>query len=457
MAESVSANVRSVSGASREVTLPFVIAAASLGTLIDWYDFYLYGSLAVFFSGLFFPPGNPKLALLASLATFATGFAVRPFGAVLFGRLGDLIGRKFTFMLTLLIMGSGTFLIGLMPSYQSIGILAPILLVTLRMLQGLALGGEYGGAAVYIAEHSPDGKRGLYTSWLQTTATIGIVMSLLVILFFRLYLGDANFKAYGWRFPFLLSIVLVAIAMYIRYKLEETPIFAQIKEQGRASSRPLVESFGSGRNWGLMLIALFGATAPEGVVWYTGQFYALYFMQTVMKLDYVTVYWIMVAALCLGSPFFILFGYLSDKVGRRLILNTGFFLAAVTFVPVFHLMRINANRPVILTLLVTYNVILVTLAYAPIAAYLVEVFPARIRYTSLSFPYHIGNGIFGGFVPLIATSLVFYTGNVYAGLAYPILVCVIGLIVSFLFMKEPTHQIRIWDEVKQAEVPAEAV
>ncbi len=445
MPASEMASGREVAG--RKYSLSFVVFAASIGTLIDWYDFYLYGSLAVFFSGLFFPAGHPQGALLASLATFATGFAVRPFGAVIFGRIGDLIGRKFTFMLTLLIMGSGTFLMGLMPSFQTIGWWAPILVVTLRMLQGLALGGEYGGAAVYIAEHSPDNKRGLYTSWLQTTATIGIVMSLLIILAFRLNMGDAAFKAYGWRFPFLLSIFLVALAMYIRIKLQETPLFSRLKEQGKASSKPLTESFGSGKNWGLILIALFGATAPEGVVWYTAQYYALYFMLTVMKLNYVTVYWIVAIALCLGTPFFMLFGHLSDKYGRRVILNTGFILAAVTFIPVFWLMRHNSDSPVILTLLVTYNVILVTLAYAPIAAYLVEVFPARIRYTSLSLPYHIGNGIFGGFVPLIATSLVFATGNVYAGLLYPIAIAVLGVIVSLIFMSEPTHEIKIWEEV----------
>jgi MFS family permease len=427
--------------------LPFVIAASSVGTLIEWYDFYLYGSLAVFFSTLFFPAGNPTISLLVSLATFATGFAVRPFGAIVFGRLGDLIGRKFTFLLTLILMGSATFLVGCLPSYNAIGMLAPILLVTLRLVQGLALGGEYGGAATYIAEHAPDGKRGLYTSWIQTTATLGIVMSLLVILLFRLNMTDEQFRNYGWRFPFLLSAVLVILSIYIRLKLQESPLYARLKQQGRSSRAPLKESFTSGKNWGLIIVALLGATAPEGVVWYCGQYYALFFMQTVLKINYVTVYWIIVAALCLGTPFFLLFGHLSDRIGRRNIMTAGFLLAAVTYVPVFMAMKANAENPVVLTLLVFYMVILVTMVYGPIAAFLVELFPARIRYTSMSLPYHIGNGVFGGFVPLISTSLVAATGNIYMGLAYPIAVAIIGVIVSLGWIREPTHRIRIWDEV----------
>jgi MFS family permease len=429
------------------LSIPWIIAASSIGTLIEWYDFYLYGSLAVFFSTLFFPTGNPTVSLLVSLATFATGFAVRPFGAIFFGRLGDLIGRKFTFLLTLIIMGSATFLVGCLPSYSSIGLLAPVLLVLLRLLQGLALGGEYGGAATYIAEHAPENKRGLYTSWIQTTATLGIVMSLLVILAFRLNLGDADFRAYGWRYPFLLSAVLVALSVYIRLKLAESPLFARLKAQGKASTSPLRDSFTSSKNWGLMIVALFGAVAPEGVVWYTSQYYALFFMQTVLKIPYVTVYWIIAAGLILGSPLLLLVGALSDRIGRRNLMTTGFLLAAITFVPVFMLMHDNAGNPIILTALVFYMMILVSLVYGPMAAFLVELFPAKIRYTSMSLPYHIGNGVFGGFVPLVSTSLVAGTGNIYMGLAYPITIAVIGVIVSLVFIREPTHHVQIWDEV----------
>src|SRR6478752_4084813 len=294
-------------GATRErPNLPFIIGASSVGTLIEWYDFYLYGFLAVFFSKHFFSPAlDPGLAFILSLFVFWTGFLVRPFGAIVFGYLGDLIGRKFTFMLTLLLMGASTFVVGLLPGYESIGVLAPILLVAMRVLQGLALGGEYGGAATYIAEHAPDGKRGFYTSWIQTTATMGIVLALLMILICRLSLGDQAFGDWGWRIPFLLSAILVLLSGYIRMKLEESPLFARLKEQGKASTNPAADSFLSGRrNWGLMLVALFGATAPEGVVWYTSQFYALFYMTAVLKVNYVTVYVIMMIALTLGAPFF---------------------------------------------------------------------------------------------------------------------------------------------------------
>src|SRR5438874_2709810 len=318
------------------LNLPFIIGASSVGTLIEWYDFYLYGVLALFFSKHFFAPSiDPNLAFILSLFVFWTGFLVRPFGAIVFGHLGDLIGRKFTFMLTLLLMGAATFVVGLLPGYETIGILAPILLVAMRVLQGLALGGEYGGAATYIAEHSPDGRRGFYTSWIQTTATMGIVFALLVILICRLSMGDQTFGDWGWRVPFLLSAILVILSGYIRLKLGESPLFARLKEQGKASANPAAESFLSGgKNWGLMLFALFGATAPEGVVWYTGQFYALFYMQTVLKIDYVTVYIIMMIALTLAAPFFIVFGALSDRVGRRNIMPIGIALAVVSYCPV---------------------------------------------------------------------------------------------------------------------------
>jgi MFS family permease len=430
------------------LNLPFIIGASSVGTLIEWYDFYLYGVLAVFFSKHFFSPDlDPNVAFIASLFVFWTGFLVRPFGAIVFGHLGDLIGRKFTFMLTLLLMGAATFVVGLLPGYDTIGVLAPILLVSMRVLQGLALGGEYGGAATYIAEHSPDGRRGYYTSWIQTTATLGIVLALLVILLCRLGFGDETFVAWGWRVPFLISAVLVGLSIYIRLKLEESPLYARLKEQGKSSHNPALESFSSGKNWGLILFALFGATAPEGVVWYTGQFYALFYMTAVLKINYVTVYIIMIVALSLGAPLFILFGALSDRIGRRNIMTLGFALAVLTYWPVFTWLGTFKDNPVVLTLLVFYMVILVTMVYGPIAAFLVELFPARIRYTSMSLPYHVGNGVFGGLVPAAGASIAAYTGIALSGLFYPMGIAAIGVIVSLAFLREPYHHVKIWEEV----------
>jgi MFS family permease len=345
-------------------------------------------------------------------------------------------------------MGAATFVVGLLPGYAVIGTLAPILLVTMRVLQGLALGGEYGGAATYIAEHAPDGKRGFYTSWIQTTATMGIVLALLVILICRLSLGDQAFADWGWRVPFLLSAILVLLSGYIRLKLEESPLFARLKEQGKASTNPAADSFlRGGRNWGLMLVALFGATAPEGVVWYTSQFFALFYLTAVLKIDYVTVYVVMMIALTLGAPFFVAFGALSDRIGRRNIMTSGFALAVITFWPVFSWLGTFKNDPVILTILVFYLVILVTMVYGPIAAFLVELFPARIRYTSMSLPYHVGNGVFGGLVPAAGASIAAITGVALSGLLYPMAIAAIGVVVSLAFIREPTHRIRIWDEV----------
>src|SRR6516162_5650608 len=384
----VSAQTMGGGVAARTLSLPWIIGASSVGTLIEWYDFYLYGTLAVFFAKHFFPPGDDNLALLASLAVFWFGFILRPFGAIFFGHLGDLIGRKFTFMLTLVMMGAATFLVGCIPSYAAWGSAAPIIILLMRALQGLALGGEYGGAATYIAEHAPDGKRGLYTSWIQTTATMGIVLALLVVLICRQSMGDAVFGDWGWRVPFLLSAILVLLAGYIRLKLEESPLFARLKQQGKASTNPAADSFlRGGRNWGLILVALFGATAPEGVVWYTSQSFALFYLYTVLKINYVTVYVIMMIALTLGAPFFVAFGALSDRIGRRNIMTAGFALAVVTYWPVFTWLGTFKNEPVVLTILVFYLVILVTMVYGPIAAFLVELFPARIRYTSMSLPY----------------------------------------------------------------------
>jgi MFS family permease len=442
-------SVQTVGGGApvRTLSLPWIITASSVGTLIEWYDFYLYGTLAVFFAKYFFPPGNDKLALLASLAVFWFGFILRPFGALFFGHLGDLIGRKFTFMLTLGMMGLATFLVGCIPSYSAWGIAAPIVVLLMRAMQGLALGGEYGGAATYIAEHAPDGKRGLYTSWIQTTATMGIVLALLVILICRQAMGEAVFRDWGWRIPFLLSAILVLLSGYIRLRLEESPLYARLKEEGKSSANPVKDTYSSGHNWRLMAIALFGATAPEGVVWYTGQFYALIYMTAVLKLSYVTVYSVMMIALTVGSLFFVFFGWLSDHIGRRNIMTLGFALAVATYWPVFTWLGTYRHNPAMLTVLVFYLVILVTMVYGPIAAFLVELFPARIRYSSMSMPYHIGNGWFGGGVPFIGTAIAQATGVALGALIYPMAISTIGIVVSFAFIREPTHKVKIWDEV----------
>jgi MFS family permease len=431
----------------KQQSLPFIIAASSGGTLIEWYDFYLYGVLAGFFGTHFFP-GDMRNGFLYSLGIFWTGFVVRPFGAIFFGHLGDLVGRKYTFLLTLGLMGLATFLVGCLPTYDQIGWTAPALLVACRVVQGLALGGQYGGAATFIAEHAPDGKRGLYTSWIQTTATLGIVTALLVIMAFRLGLGDSAFSDYGWRFPFMLSALLVILSAYLRLKLGESPLFQRLKDQGGASDNPVRDTFTSGRNWALMALALFGFTAPEGVVWYTGQFYALAYMQAALMIPYVTVYLVMMAALVMGAPFFVFWGWLSDRIGRRAIMTAGFLLAALSYWPVFTAMGTFKDNPLMLTLLVWYMVILVTMVYGPIAAFLIELFPARIRYSSMSLPYHVGNGVFGGGVPFIATYLATtFTGIPLIGLAYPVTIAAIGVVVSTFGLRKETHRTKIWDEV----------
>jgi MFS family permease len=427
-----------------------VITASSVGTMIEWYDFYIFGSLAAIIATQFFPGGNPTASFLKTLATFAVGFAVRPFGALVFGRIGDLTGRKFAFLATLLIMGGSTAAIGFLPGYNRIGIAAPIALVILRLLQGLALGGEYGGAAVYVAEHAPDGRRGYYTSFIQTTATLGLFLSLAVILIVRAVVGEDAFKVWGWRVPFILSLLLVAISYYIRIRLRESPLFAILKETGKTSRAPIQESFGTWSRWRVFFVVLFGATAGQAVVWYTGQFYALLFMQTVLKVPLVTSYVCVAIALVLGAPLFVFFGSLSDRIGRKKIMMAGNLLAALLYVPIYHAMKLYSNpvNAVALTALVFVQVIFVTMVYGPIAAFLVEAFPARIRYTSMSLPYHFGNGWFGGFLPIIATSLVARTGNIYAGLAFPIVVALITVVVGSLFLKDQ-HNESIWAEVVQ--------
>ena len=496
-----------------------VIVASSLGTVFEWYDFYIYGSLAVFFAGLFFPTGNPVTALLTSLLTFGVGFVVRPFGALFFGRIGDLVGRKYTFLITITVMGLSTALIGVLPTFSTIGWVAPIILFLLRVTQGLALGGEYGGAATYVAEHAPEGKRGLYTSWIQTTATLGLFLSLAVILICRHLLTIDDFKSWGWRIPFLLSVILLGISIYIRLKLQESPLFVEMKAQGKGSRAPLRDSFLKLPNAKYVWLALFGATAGQGVVWYTGQFHALFFLQNALSLkDYITAYELIGISLLIGTPFFIFFGWLSDRIGRKGIIMAGCLLAALTYFPLFHQLtkcvnpalnealkkapivvsgaaspdldkiKVDLNtrgysfavKPAegasgptisigstqlqgydakalgtalaaagypktadptkinfpgaILTLFIL--VLYVTMVYGPIAAFLVELFPTEIRYTSMSFPYHIGNGIFGGLLPFIAVAVSVATGNIYAGLWYPIIVALVTFAVGMLFVPE---------------------
>jgi len=469
-----------------------VITASAVGTMIEWYDFYIFGSLATVISPLFYPQGNNTLALIAYLSTFAVGFVVRPFGALFFGRIGDLVGRKYAFLITLLIMGGATALIGVLPTYATIGIAAPIALLVIRILQGLALGGEYGGAAVYVAEHVPDGKRGFYTSFIQITATLGLFVSLAVILFVQNSMSKEAFSSWGWRVPFLISVFLVGISLYIRLRMKESPIFQHIKSTGMTSAKPLKEAFTQWPNLKRVLISLFGATAGQGVVWYTGQFYALFYLQTVLKVNGRAANYIVATALLAGMPFFVFFGALSDRIGRKRIMMAGCLLAAVSYLPIYHAMQGAAGsnvvsvvsqkhpvtgaislEPVIdaagtratevltytdfsnfisnaaaqkLILLVFIQVLLVTMVYGPIAAYLVEAFPAKIRYTALSLPYHIGNGIFGGLLPVIGLYVVASTGNIYAGLYYPITVAAITLVVGSLLLKE-SHHVRIWKEL----------
>jgi len=486
-----------------------VITSSSVGTLIEWYDFYIFGSLATILSIQFFPQDNPTIAFLNTLLTFAAGFIVRPFGALVFGRLGDIVGRKYTFLVTLILMGGSTFLIGLIPSYEKIGYAAPALVLFLRLVQGLALGGEYGGAATYVAEHSPAGKRGFYTSWIQTTATLGLFLSLIIILVTRTSIGEEAFRNWGWRIPFLVSAALVGVSIYIRFKMAESPAFAKLKKEGKTSANPLKESFGRKENLKMVLLALFGATMGQGVIWYTGQFYAMSFIQKTCNIDQVQVNYIIVAALLLGTPFFILFGWLSDKIGRKWIMLLGMLLGVILYRPIYtamynladlkqktemtdlfkierhmepwdedpskQLLTITSTRifadgtqekevrseldgqphgPVIkgtllddsafwkMIMLIFVQVVFVTMVYGPIAAFLVELFPTRIRYTSMSLPYHVGNGIFGGLTPAIATrffedskSAANPSGDPLAGLTYVILVAAVCFIIGTIYLK----------------------
>jgi MFS family permease len=539
------------SGAARPMSREekVVIFASSLGTVFEWYDFYLYGALALVIAKQFFAGVNPTAALVFTWLAFAAGFAVRPFGAVVFGRLGDLVGRKYTFLITITIMGLSTFVVGILPNYATIGIAAPIILIGLRLLQGLALGGEYGGAATYVGEHAPNGRRGEYTAWIQTTATLGLFLSLLVILACRFYLAPADFDAWGWRIPFVISLLLLAVSVWIRLKLNESPLFKKMKEEGKGSKSPLTDSFLRWSNLKWVLLALGGLTAGQAVVWYTGQFYALFFLTQTLKVDPQTANLLIAGALALATPFFIVFGWLSDRIGRKPIIMAGCLLAALTYFPIFEaithyanpaLEAAIANSPVVVTadpaecavqfnpvgtskftsscdlakaslvkrgvpysnveapagtvaevtigqtVIPSYDgkaedakekgaaydkalgdalkaaqypakadpaaintpvvlgllwilVIYVTLVYGPIAAMLLEMFPTRIRYTSMSLPYHIGNGWFGGFLPSIAIAVVSSTGNIYSGLWYPIIVASGTLVIGTLFIRETKH------------------
>ena len=482
-----------------------VIGASSVGTMIEWYDFYIFGSLAPIIAPLFYPPGNDTFAYIAYLATFAVGFIVRPFGALFFGRIGDIVGRKYAFLVTLVIMGGATALIGFLPTYAQIGMAAPIILLVIRVLQGLALGGEYGGAVVYVAEHVPDNRRGFYTSFIQVTATLGLFLSLAVILIIQNTMSADQFAGKadgigGWRIPFLISIFLVGVSLYIRLRMKESPIFQQLKSSGMTSASPLIEAFTKWKNLKIVLISLLGATAGQAVVWYTGQFYALFYLQSILNVTATSANYIVAIALVLGMPFFIVFGALSDRLGRKWIIMAGLLLALCTYIPIYKAMQSAAgsnvvtatsqknpvtgaisltpqsldaagnlvtapkvlpytsfgdlisNRTVWMLIgLIFIQVLWVTMVYGPIAAYLVESFPAKIRYTALSLPYHIGNGVFGGMLPLIGVSVIAQTGNIYAGLYYPMIVAAITLVVGAIFLKE-THGHKIWDEVSDVSV-----
>jgi MFS family permease len=473
--------------AIRDYSINKVIAASAVGTMIEWYDFYIFGSLAAYLAPKFYPPGNDTFAYIAYLATFAVGFVVRPFGALFFGRIGDLVGRKYAFIVTLSIMGLATAVVGMLPTYATAGWFSPIALICLRILQGLALGGEYGGAAIYVAEHVPDHRRGFYTSFIQITATLGLFVSLGVIIGTQALMSEAAFKEWGWRMPFLLSILLVAISLYIRMKMKESPIFSHLKTTGMTSAKPLKEAFTQWYNLKRVLVSLLGATAGQGVVWYTGQFFALFFMQTILKVHPTTSNYIVAVALLLGMPFFTVFGALSDRIGRKKIMMAGCLLGVLTYIPIYHAMEAAAGNNVVtvasakdkatgavkltpmttgpagnpvpaptaanpnfwaLVALVFVQVIFVCMVYGPIAAYLVEAFPAKIRYTSLSLPYHIGNGVFGGLVPLIGLSTIAATGNIYAGLYYPMAIAAMTFIVGSIALRE-THGTKIWEEVER--------
>jgi MFS family permease len=446
-----------------------VIFASSAGTVIEWYDFYIFGSLATTLASKFYTTGSGVGDVIAWLATFAVGFMVRPFGALFFGRIGDLFGRKFTYVLTIAIMGSATFIIGLLPTKEVLGVWAGIILIVLRLLQGLALGGQYGGAATFVAEHAPQGKRGFYTSWIQTTATLGLFISLGVILATRLGMGAETFDAWGWRIPFFVSILLVLLSVWIRQALKESPLYQQLKDAKQISKNPLKESFTNPYNLRWVLVALFGATMGQGVVWYTGQFYALFYLQKVFNVGLVDSNIIVGVALLCAAPFFVVMGWLSDKIGRKKVMMAGMLLAVLTYYPIYGAMAAFAPTDpgqyflfgyhgynmAALMFLVFIQVIYVTMVYGPIAAFLVELFPTKIRYTSMSFPYHIGNGVFGGLVPMIGLAWITATGNNFAGIWYPMIIAGICFVVGMILLKE-TNKVDITDASSSLSAKSEA-
>jgi MFS family permease len=428
-----------------------VIMASSVGTVIEWYDFYIFGSLSAIISMSFFPKEDPTAAFISTLAAFGAGFVARPFGGIIFGRLGDLIGRKYTFLLTLLLMGGSTFAIAFIPSYEKIGLVAPALLLLLRIIQGLALGGEYGGAATYVAEYAPDAERGKYTSYIQTTATLGFFVSILVILVTQQVMGDAAFKDWGWRVPFALSGILVVVSYFIRRNMDESPLFSKLKAEGRLSENPLKEAFASKANRRLMLIAMFGAIVGQGVVWHTGQFYAQIFINKILQVDFITTNLIIAASLVVGTPLFVYFGSLSDRVGRKKVMLGGMALAALGYYPLFSWMATIVseegtliNGSIFLTwtgklelaFICSLLVSFAAMAYGPIAAFLVELFPTKIRYTSLSIPYHFANGVFGGCAPFVATWLGAVTHSNFSGLFYPIALAALTVFVGVIYLPE---------------------
>ena len=428
-----------------------VIVASSVGTVIEWYDFYIFGSLSAIISLSFFPKEDPTAAFISTLAAFGAGFVARPFGGLIFGRLGDLIGRKYTFLLTLMLMGGSTFAIAFIPSYEKIGLVAPAILLALRIIQGLALGGEYGGAATYVAEYAPDAERGKYTSYIQTTATLGFFVSILVILATQQLLGDAAFKDWGWRVPFALSGILVVVSYFIRRNMDESPLFSKLKAEGRLSENPLKEAFASKENRRLMLIAMFGAIVGQGVVWHTGQFYAQIFINKILQVDFITTNLIIAASLVVGTPLFVYFGSLSDRVGRKKIMLGGMALAALGYYPLFSWMSnivaqegtmvngaifLNWTGKLELAFICSLLVTFAAMAYGPIAAFLVELFPTKIRYTSLSIPYHFANGVFGGCAPFVATWLGAVTHSNFAGLFYPIALAALTVIIGMIYLPE---------------------
>ncbi len=462
-----------------------ILFAASAGTLIEWYDFFIFGSLATVLAVKFYPPGNDTFALIAYLATFAVGFLVRPFGALVFGRIGDFVGRRIAFIVTLTVMGFSTAAIGLLPTFKGAGWFSPIVLILIRILQGLALGGEYGGATVFVAEHVPDGKRGFYTSLIQITASLGFVLSLTAIIATQQSMNAADFQSWGWRLPFILSIVLVAVSLYVRIRMKESPIFRHLKSTGAVSTQPLTDAFANWTNLRRVLISLFGATAGQGVIWYTGAFYALFYLQAILKLNAHTAHVVVAIATIAAIPFYVVFGALSDRIGRKKLMLSAMIVAAIVYLPIYHGLQraagnhvvsvssvkdhltgairltpltadangklvpareaTDANLPLI-GLLVWLQVILSSATYGPIAAYLVEAFPAKVRYTSLSLPYHIGNGVFGGLLPLIGLTICASTGNIYAGLYYPIAVASLCFVCGAIFLRETSGTL-IWQEI----------